>query len=785
MTTIEELAVVLRADASSYSSTMRGGIELLETMDLTARKTADQLERASKAWAAPQSAEDFIRSEQALRESILRHREELEKQALRDRLFRMEEEAEAEWALAQEKEAARKQMMDAQDDAEFAAWRLLERRALEEKRVVAETQSLQDQLFRKTRSRYEVQLLDLQRFYSQQRQLHQANAKQLALVDQLYFLDWRKIEAEKQAETAMMLFGRRGLVTRGARTLLPMAGMAVGGQIGSLAMMASMGAGVGLGFAGITVAAMTIKEVLDRVKLLRDIQTKYNEELRKTAQGWKDVSNAMVPNTDFGRTIQSAMREQFESIRQTKEEMKKELDPSSWWSVAKMAVYAQMFGGKMAYGPLLVMAEQVKRQKEMLSRMKEVDEQQFALQLTRNRRDRWANAEAAKIGAEYDGPVRRRMQFEFDIAEKRRKLDRENADRVRNFQTTMDLERRTLFENERRDPGSVDFGEFITRRNNKRYAIEQEAIDARLALQEEERQRRIGLARQEESDLRKEIEAGIVARINYEQIGYARQLLLLRERHRVEREEYTRQGRDLYQLRQRQGYEEGLLVKEHTQEIQDAWDRLNQRIDIANRAITPTMAEWVALAKQLKEQFGFADNVIKQWREKFDEAIRAEANRTVADQIEELNIQLDLATGKITELDAILRRLRLANPEADRQLVDQLGALQQKADLANWAKAEREKVLPAQALKKYREKLEDALKAGFLNEGDVAKLMQQAMGVGGRSSTGRFESFRPFYVDTKALAPHDPVAAGLRQNADVLRKIDEKLAVIVRRENLN
>ena len=164
-----------------------------------------------------------------------------------------------------------------------------------------------------------------------------------------------------------------------------------------------------------------------------------------------------------------------------------------------------------------------------------------------------------------------------------------------------------------------------------------------------------------------------------------------------------------------------------------------------NAALTGGVAgqreqEWQDMARAM-EELGVAEEEVQRIRAKLTQRNAAQDNRAIIDQIDELNLKLAVAVGKMTELDAARARLAKEHPDADRKNIDKLVALQNKTNLAEWAKGEVDSAkTPAERFKDYRDKLDKAVAAGVLDQSKMNVLLQAKMAemMGGVRNVGGF-----------------------------------------------
>ncbi|NLX60496.1 MAG: hypothetical protein GXY74_15580 [Phycisphaerae bacterium] len=100
------------------------------------------------------------------------------------------------------------------------------------------------------------------------------------------------------------------------------------------------------------------------------------------------------------------------------------------------------------------------------------------------------------------------------------------------------------------------------------------------------------------------------------------------------------------------------------------------------------------------------------------EAAQAGWQRDLARQMAEYAAQIDLATGKINEMEAAMRRFRAAQPDADeatQAVAREAQAMAEKARLAEWSRQQAESLKTEEdRLREYKAELDKARAAGYL-----------------------------------------------------------------------
>ncbi len=120
------------------------------------------------------------------------------------------------------------------------------------------------------------------------------------------------------------------------------------------------------------------------------------------------------------------------------------------------------------------------------------------------------------------------------------------------------------------------------------------------------------------------------------------------------------------------------------------------------------------------------------------ELAKIEVDREIAT----LNDRIAVATGKMTELDVAMKNLKIPNATAEQ--LEAVRAKMKEASIAEFAKGEKDTLkTKADLFKEYRQKIEEATKAGFLSQPQADKLlgnkMRDLMG-GQESAQGTFNA---------------------------------------------
>jgi hypothetical protein len=707
-------------DTGDYDAGIKRSLDQARGFAAETKKVNSELARASQAYAAPQSAAQLHRSEATLQSAIAAKREDMEKQALRERLARMEVEAQAAWQLQEKKTAA----------------------ALVEYR---QRVAIEDRLYAATHTAREVDLRNLQNYYARLRAQHAGNARMLALIDKSYAAESAQVMAQSGGGSLLGMFGGKRLAKQEIKYAAATGLGMHGGEVGMAASaMLAMSGPAALVVGGLILIGSAYSSAEKRAQQLVDAQKSYNAYLREGVEWAKKLAEA--PNTAVGRAAGDRAEQLREGARKIEDELQAQKDNARWYQAIPLLlggiISGDFFTKDMFAGE--------HKQQQMAAEMKaEADR----LELTRHenagiqsRRDAAAmnaGVESARIAAMAEGPERRRLALVQSQADATRKLTEQLSDRRRFFEQDQSA-------------GSSD--------RLKEELARQDAIWVNhFAIQAWQRD---GARRQAEAEQRQEAASAEEAEIRAYQSGYAREAALLELKHRREIEEYDAAHRDKTNLLRVHAAEDYSQDEGRLKEAMDLVQGLERARDLAQGKATPAQFEWLDLEKKLAD-LGVIASKVAEIKGLFDQMKQAQADQPLDAEIKNLNIQLDLARGKIDDLEAARRRLGAANPQASPEKIAAVTALQDQVKLANWAKQQADSLkTPVERFREYRDELERAREAGDLTKAQEAALLEKKMGdLMGRPDTGRFSdpASRWQEIQSAVLKPDDTAKLTLEE----------------------
>ncbi len=773
MTSVDELSVVLRGDSVDYNNAMKRSVDLLVTMEGVAAKTSSKLEQISKAWAQPQSQEDFLRNEMALRETVAAASQENEKQMLRERLRAMEV------AADKEAEASEKSEADARAvNQDFLAWRMLENSATQQAAQAAQQAAQQTaetregyeaRYFALTHTAYETRMRELQTEYQRRITLHGADARSRMLIEQIHNVEVTRLREQEDAAQRRQLFQRRGLLMMSARQVASASALMGGGQVGMLGAMLSSGTTLATGgaMAGVIAVGMAVSTLIKSIKEAKEIQKQWNKEIDKSAEGWGNVASGMLPTTEFGGIANQRLEEYRNQIKQTAEQLE---------DVQKRSRLFGLVGG----GSLDKLKEKQQYQQEQADLLASMSFEEMGRKRESGRigggfASSLIDAEGMRTGWDKEKAVlaaqstAERHQIEERIAERKFAFDQARAmEEAERSKRPQDVTENFAWEQKKalglkvlREQAARDIAEFEARDRNKKQALE----------------------RKHAEELQRDKYSATDAHIQLTEKGYERERSLLTEKQNRERAEYFLAGRDQTYLKKKQDDELLAFDQKQAEDSVNILVGMNRQTAVLRHQMTATAAEWAEKEQGYIEQ-GWSQAKIDAYHAAYTRFAKARAEAPYADAMASLNDQLDLAIGNITELEAAYRGLRRSNEDlTDAQLRAQ-AALQQKTQLAQFAKGEREKMVPAEGLKDYWKQIKDAMDAGVMDSAMGAALMRQRMfDATAIKNTGTFQTLDARNVDIKALGigrAEDTTSKLLGDTNSFLSSIDARIAEQIR-----
>jgi hypothetical protein len=168
---------------------------------------------------------------------------------------------------------------------------------------------------------------------------------------------------------------------------------------------------------------------------------------------------------------------------------------------------------------------------------------------------------------------------------------------------------------------------------------------------------------------------------------------------------------------------------DHLYAVNEQLEELRDRTEAATRSITPMAAEWDRMSRAAVHDLSLTTEQLETLRRKYEETARAEANKPLMDGLAETNIDLEIATHRVTALHGAIEKLALANPNADPKAIGDLANAQEKLWAHNWAREQLESVKNTKgmtlALADYVFQLNRAVKAGELSNDEARRLAQK------------------------------------------------------------
>lgn len=683
--------------------------------------------------------------------------------------------------------------------------------------------------------------------------------------------------------------------------------MGIGLESMAMSMSGGLGLIAGLGTAFIATEALTraYDGMRQRIAALNEKQREWNAQLRDTAVTSRDAALASgVANNAMSDGINRAADAEREMFRIRDEESKRQQgeadSPISMWMQNSMEHLASgdlnstgTSSGRMhklAQSQEAFYADQTARENRYADR-------NYAIQLRRNEMDRRAAVEAANIAAMAVTPQQKRMALENQLGTEARKLNEQNADRLNAQMHDAAQQRRVnaervaaaksalanlqavpwilqsaghdvkVSEAKRNLSEALDAqSEFESRFNGRRTALLGDVAGSHDAQMEEHAAKRRALARDIAADqfhANEEVYNATnrmdAAQITFRTLGAVREMELLKQRHRAEHDARQREmefivahgGAHLTEkVRANAAADTAAQLEEQTAQKQQQIDydhtiaQMTDATAVALRKITPAQAEWNAKARELGITYAGMPEKLAALKTAFDSMAAAQADRAVADQIyntdlelqrlkgsidmvteaylqmrraapdanpalqmraaqqqqqlrdanfargtKETAIDLAVARREMTDLQATAARLRLQNPGVSENEIQRRAAMERSVASANFAHNEMSRIKPMMQVADYKRQLDEAVKLHQLSQKDADKLLaQKAYETMGHFDVGEFGSqWRRGQVNLRGvnLNPQMNQFEHLVKQTDFLEAIKTNTGVMANKQELH
>lgn len=467
-----------------------------------------------------------------------------------------------------------------------------------------------------------------------------------------------------------------------------------GGEVGMASMAAlSFTPIVGAAVGGLILMGSLYHAATEKAKALKDEQERYNKHLKDSVAWAKEMAD--LDATPLSRSLREQSQKHADEARRQREAV----------GSGEMGFLEKLgFGGmgdEVRYARSRQHAAQALGEEKAAARL----DAQAAAEEVRNRQramdDAVTAANVAEMESSYgDSPSKRRAMLAARQQQEADRMERGNADR---------LERLTLDTSpgaSQRLSEEMDRQAAIRYEQQRKFGYQQNGLEQQLAYEQ----------RQEQGSAED-------ARINATMEGYAREEALLKAKHARELDERTRAGTVTAELLQRQQAEQDAIAKRRNQAIADMQQDMEAAAAVARGDKTSGEAEWEAKARQLSREYSMTADELERMHAAFIAMKQAQADKGLLDNAKEIAITLDRVNRKISEQEALRRRLQLANPEASSEAIQKAAEAQEKLQMTQWVKGQ----LPVEQFKDYRENLERAVEMNLVGKHAAAGMLQKKM----------------------------------------------------------
>ena len=567
-----------------------------------------------------------------------------------------------------------------------------------------------------------------------------------------------------------------------------------------MGMSGTQAVGVGALVAGLKIGEAVYASMKEQSKALAESQQRHAQSTRDSVVWLSKLASGYNVATKAGAAFEQQAEEERKAIAAIVMEEKKRRAAQGLMDTNAEAVSSWQHGGsiwgeksdaaKARNEAHAEMKDREKRAKQYKAWAK--DEQQYAKQTQIE--DAQSATKAAQINADItDSASKQRRQQQLQHTQEKRKFNVETNEANRQFvrsQKAIDAE---IGEVEKNMEGKGQ-GDSYTREQSQEYsknknklaelkAQKKEEIEAnaefngqRGALDEEVAKRRAfevealdrQIADEEENRRVQQAQSADQAVIDAKMTGFGREKATLKLKQDAELAAANKAGEDTTEIKRRHQAEGEGMQKQHNLKLADLTDDLDMQLAVTTKASSRSEAAWSQMGKQLARDFNLTGQALEDVHQKFLKLSKAQANQGLIDDVKNLNIELELAHRKISEVEAARQRLRQANPEADQKNIDALAEKQQALKMAQYGKEITKSLHPMkQYLEEYK-KLKEARRAGELSEADFRQAARnKALQLsGGMNNGGQF---------TDAESHWKSIQSGIMSDANIPKAMLEEL----------
>ncbi len=427
-----------------------------------------------------------------------------------------------------------------------------------------------------------------------------------------------------------------------------------GATIGGIAAVGGPVFAMGLAFKG----------VLDRQFELRESTIKWNAELKETSVKWSEIARAQQPITGAGQQHAEGAAEAAKNAREKLLTHEKEMRERGRYGGANLhgtmdalGVGVEMlmqgeFGksgfDKTTYGRQSKLeVEQYQQDKARADRLEKSAQRERGIQLTRNATERDLAVEASKVSAMYEGPAKRRLSLDNDIAKQREDLLNKNKDKL----TTMDA---AHVESMAGLQGGKERGDEEARFQKERAAVvkdNQASMDAFAATTANKWK---GERRKEQEELLAQTREAEQASIASTKTGLQSRLALMDHAAKTEIDLATKAGQSKAQLDQieaKNSAKRAEVVRDNAHEISNSMLDLDEAMQKAGHTKSNMDIEWTKKLRDLQWASTHTKEELEALRLKMMALNDTQVKAGIADSMKLMDISMERALRHTTELE--------------------------------------------------------------------------------------------------------------------------------------
>jgi len=517
---------------------------------------------------------------------------------------------------------------------------------------------------------------------------------------------------------AKMILGHASGMMAGGMTNDKGLGQIIGSTVGAALFG---GPAVAAAVAGMETVGVAISTARESANDLADAQERHAEATRKSAAWMKALSGGYVYTTKAGAAYASQAQQESEAADASFKTQKKRYRELGYFSHGLMAIGAGISSGDMhntSYDQSQAIDK--KEEKDHIAKMERV--RGYAVE------ERTIAAKEAVYGAQVavksaedvakytDGPELKRRQLAARQGGEMHKYMAETREGNRQFER----EKNELYNADKIDLAAIGRVNKEQKEYNKDRGQGQNLLEKKHGKEVDAQDRDFAIqVANEKMDAQQ-------AHVNATEVGYQKEVDLLKIKHQKEQDDYKTAGRDkaaVTQLGQRQADENAALDFKRDKNATDTHTRMANQYKVARHEMRAVDAEWAEQERAAKEA-GESTQQIRQRKLDFyaiDSAKRSEAIKDEVFQNKARRAMLEGADQKDTRVQMLMHQ----DHNLTREQAETVVQSQMEAETAQFAKQETRKLHPQREYGDYKRDMDRAVAQGSMTKDDEKYLLKQ------------------------------------------------------------